>query len=158
MSSDTQLNRDNYWMEQALRLARYAEEQGEVPVGAVLVLNDGLVAEGWNQPITSCDPTAHAEVVALRKGAIAIGNYRLLETTLYVTLEPCAMCATALVHARVRRLVYGATEPRAGAAGSVFNIVEHSALNHCLEHQGGVLADESSGLLKAFFERKRKAK
>src|SRR5512145_1042511 len=121
---------DQHFMRRALALAREAEVAGEVPVGAVLVRDATIVGEGWNRPLTSCDPTAHAEIVALRAGAQTLGSYRLTDTTLYVTLEPCAMCAGAMVHARVRRLVFAAADPRAGAAGTVFNLVQHSSLNH----------------------------
>jgi tRNA(adenine34) deaminase len=114
-----------------------------------------VVAEGWNRPIGTNDPTAHAEIVALRAAGQALGTYRLTGTTLYVTLEPCAMCASAMVHARVQRLVYAATDPRAGAAGSVFNIVQHPSLNHRMECTGGVLAEECGALLRSFFVARR---
>lgn len=146
---------DEVFMRRALELARDAEAAGEVPVGAVVVRDGAIIAEGWNQPIRAHDPSAHAEMIALRGAGQAIGSYRLLDTTLYVTLEPCAMCAGAMVHARVRRLVYGATDPRAGAAGSVFDIVQHPALNHRLECTGGVLAKECGALLRAFFLARR---
>ena len=142
-------------MQAALALARQAEAAGEVPVGAVLVKDGTVVASGWNHPIGAHDPTAHAEVVALRAAAQALGNYRLTDTTLYVTLEPCAMCAGAMVHARVKRLVYGAADPKTGAAGSVFDLVRAQALNHQLEVQGGVLAEECGALLRAFFAQRR---
>jgi tRNA(adenine34) deaminase len=146
---------DETFMRRALELAHEAQAAGEVPVGAVLVSEGRIVAEGWNRPIGDCDPTAHAEIVALRAGARTLGSYRLTGTTLYVTLEPCAMCAGAMVHARVQRLVYAATDPRAGAAGSVFNIVQHPALNHRLECSGGVLAEECGALLRGFFVARR---
>ncbi len=146
---------DDKYMRRALELARFAEAAGEVPVGAVIVKDGEIVAEGWNRPIGTCDPTAHAEMVALRAAGTALGTYRLIDTTLYVTLEPCAMCASAMVHARVRRLVFGATDPRAGAAGSVFNIVQHAALNHRMESSGGVLAEECGTLLRDFFAARR---
>lgn len=146
---------DDKWMREALSLARQAEAAGEVPVGAVLVKDGALVGSGWNQPIGAHDPTAHAEVMAMRAGAQKFGNYRLTGTTLYVTLEPCAMCAGALVHARVARLVYGAADPKTGAAGSVFDLVRTDKLNHRLEVEGGVLAEECGGLLRDFFSRKR---
>ena len=146
---------DEKFMREALKLARQAEAAGEVPVGAVLVKDGAVVATGWNHPIGAHDPTAHAEMVTLRAAARALGNYRLNDTTLYVTLEPCAMCAGALVHARVQRLVYGAADPKAGAAGSVFNLVRSDALNHRLEVEGGVLAEECGELLRAFFSRRR---
>jgi len=117
-------------MGRAMELAREAADNGEVPVGAVLVKDGEIIAEGFNHPIGLNDPTAHAEIMTLRRAGLALENYRLVDTTLYVTLEPCAMCAGAMVHARVKRLVYGATEPRTGAAGSIVNIVEHDALNH----------------------------
>jgi tRNA(adenine34) deaminase len=146
---------DLTFMSRALELARAAEVAGEVPVGAVVVKDDAIVAEGWNRPIGSCDPTAHAEIVALRAAGQALGTYRLTGTTLYVTLEPCAMCASAMVHARVQRLVFAAADPRAGAAGSVFDIVQHAALNHRLECSAGVLAEECSMLLRNFFLARR---
>ena len=144
-------------MQRALELARAAGDIGEVPVGAVLVKDGEIVAEGSNRPIGLNDPTAHAEIIALRQAGVMIANYRLLDTTLYVTLEPCAMCASAMVHARVKRLVFGAVDPRAGAAGSVFNIVDHDALNHRMEVVGGVCAGETGALLKAFFEARRRS-
>jgi tRNA(adenine34) deaminase len=153
--SDAARAADVAFMERALELARLAEAAGEVPVGAVIVRDGAVVAEGWNRPIGTNDPTAHAEMVALRAAGQALGTYRLTGTTLYVTLEPCAMCASAMVHARVRRLVFAATDPRAGAAGSVFSIVQHPALNHRIECTGGVLAAECGTLLKQFFLARR---
>ena len=146
---------DEQYMRRAIELARQAEAAGEVPVGAVIVKDGVIVAEGWNHPIGAHDPTAHAEIVALRAAGAALGTYRLTGTTLYVTLEPCAMCASAMVHARVQRLVYAATDPRAGAAGSVFNIVQHPSLNHRIECTGGVLADACGALLRSFFVARR---
>jgi tRNA(adenine34) deaminase len=146
---------DFHFMARALELAREAEAAGEVPVGAVIVKAGVVVAEGWNRPISTNDPTAHAEVVAMRAAANALQTYRLLDSTLYVTLEPCAMCAGAMVHARVKRVVFAATDPRAGAAGSIFNIVQHSALNHRLEITGGVMADECAVELRNFFAARR---
>lgn len=146
---------DAKYMREALLLARQAEAAGEVPVGAVLVKDGAVVGSGWNHPIGTHDPTAHAEVAALRAAAHMLGNYRLTGTTLYVTLEPCAMCAGALVHARVKRLVYGAADPKAGAAGSVFDITRTPALNHRLEVEGGVLVEECGALLKGFFAQRR---
>jgi tRNA(adenine34) deaminase len=140
----------------ALGLAKQAAEQGEVPVGAVLVLNGAAVGEGWNRPIAEHDPTAHAEIVALRAAARNLGNYRLPGATLYVTLEPCVMCAGAVIHARVERIVFGAYDPKSGAAGSVFEILGTDRLNHYVEVQGGVLADECSRLLRLFFEDRRR--
>lgn len=142
-------------MSRALELARRAEAAGEVPVGAVIVKDGTFIAEGWNQPIGAHDPTAHAEIVAMRAAARHLQNYRLLGTTLYVTLEPCAMCASAMVHARVDKLVYAAADPRAGASGSVFNITQHPSLNHRLEVQGGVLAEPCGDLLRRFFLARR---
>lgn len=142
---------DLHFMSRALELARGAQAAGEVPVGAVVVKDGRIVGEGANQPIGMQDPTAHAEIVALRAAAQALGSYRLLDTTLYVTLEPCPMCAGAMVHARVKRLVFATTDLRAGAAGTVFNIVQHPALNHRLECVGGVLAEPCRELLRNFF-------
>lgn len=149
------IENDNVWMNHALALAKQAAAQGEVPVGAVLVLDNQLIAEGWNQPISACDPTAHAEILALRAGAETLKNYRLPNTTLYVTLEPCAMCAGAMLHARVQRLVFGAFDPKSGAAGSVLNITQDARLNHRLVCEGGVLAESCGELLRDFFKAKR---
>src|ERR1043165_9977755 len=146
---------DLRFMQRALKLASTAQAEGEVPVGAVIVKDGHIVGEGWNQPIGTHDPTAHAEIVALRAAARALGTYRLLDTTLYVTLEPCPMCAGAMVHARVKRLVYATTDLRAGAAGTVFNIVQHPALNHRVETLGGVLAEPCRELLRGFFIARR---
>lgn len=142
-------------MRRALELAACAEAEGEVPVGALVVMNAQIIGEGWNRPIVSHDPTAHAEIVALRAAATKLGNYRLTGATLYVTLEPCPMCAGAIVHARVARVVFGAADPLAGAAGSVFNLLESSALNHRVQLERGVLAEECSARLKAFFQARR---
>ena len=147
---------DVHWMRHALELALRAARVGEVPVGAVLVREGQLVAEGWNLPISHNDPTAHAEIQALRAGGKVLNNYRLLDTTLYVTLEPCPMCAGAIVHARVGRVVYAATDPRTGAAGSVYNILQSNELNHRCEVEGGVLAEESATLLRDFFRSRRR--
>ena len=150
---------DADWMRQALAQARIAAEFEEVPVGAVLVDAQGeLVAVGHNQPISAQDPSAHAEIVTLRAAAQKLGNYRLPDTTLYVTLEPCTMCVGALVHARVGRLVYGATEPKTGAIESAHQLFETGKFNHHPEIEGGVLADESAALLSRFFENRRAAK
>jgi len=146
---------DQYWMRRALELARCAATVGEVPVGAILVLRDEVVGEGWNRPIGAHDPTAHAEMVALRAAAARLGNYRLVESTLYVTLEPCPMCAGAMIHARVARLVFGAVDPRAGAAGTVFNLLQSEHLNHRAIVTGGVLAEECGLLLREFFRVRR---
>jgi tRNA(adenine34) deaminase len=142
-------------MQRALDLAAVADSCGEVPVGAVLVCGDEIIAEGANRPIASHDPTAHAEIEALRAGGQVLGSYRLTDTTLYVTLEPCAMCAAAIVHARVRRLVFGAWDPRAGAAGSTVDVFKLPGLNHRVDVFGGVLADECGQRLKEFFARRR---
>jgi tRNA(adenine34) deaminase len=142
-------------MSRALEMARMAQDAGEVPVGAVIVKDEQIIAEGWNRPISTSDPTAHAEIIALRAAATSLSNYRLLDCTLYVTLEPCAMCAGAMVHARVKRLVYGAADPRAGAAGTIFNITDHVALNHRLEVTSGKMAEECGTLLRNFFQSRR---
>ncbi len=142
-------------MRRALMLAQHAEQAGEVPVGAVVVLNSEVIGEGWNQPIVTHDPSAHAEMVALRAAARQIKNYRLTGATLYVTLEPCAMCAGAIVHARIARVVYGAADPKAGAAGSVFSLLGSDRLNHRAETVGGVLAEECSEVLRQFFQARR---
>ena len=147
--------RDEVYMRRALDLARHAEQAGEVPVGALVVLNGEVIGEGWNQPIVSHDPTAHAEIVALRAATARVKNYRLTDTTLYVTLEPCAMCAGAIVQARVARVVYGAADPKAGAAGSVFNLLESDSLNHRAQITRGVLAEDCGQSLKAFFQARR---
>ncbi|MDS4040100.1 MAG: tRNA adenosine(34) deaminase TadA [Candidatus Competibacter sp.] len=149
-------DRDRYWMGRSLELARRAADAGEVPVGAVLVRNDEVIGEGWNRPIGACDPTAHAEVLALRMASARVGNYRLVDTTLYVTLEPCPMCAGAIVHARVARVVFGAADPRAGAAGTVFDLLRSAALNHRAEVMGDVLAVECGALLREFFRARRR--
>ncbi|MDE2346496.1 MAG: tRNA adenosine(34) deaminase TadA [Gammaproteobacteria bacterium] len=155
MASAPALPADQQWMQEALALARKARAEGEVPVGAVLVKDGVIVGRGWNHPISARDPTAHAEIIALRQAAQALQNYRLTGATLYVTLEPCAMCAGAMVHARIARLVYGAADPRAGAAGSLFNLVQAPALNHRLEITAGVLAVDCSALLRDFFSARR---
>lgn len=146
---------DADFMRRALELAAGAWSRGEVPVGAVLVRDGLIVAEGANRPIESHDPTAHAEVEALRAGGVALGAYRLTGTTLYVTLEPCVMCASALVHARVRRLVFGAWDPRAGGAGSLVNVLALPGLNHRVDVFGGVLMDECSAMINRFFAERR---
>lgn len=148
---------DIEFMQRALELSASAEATGEVPVGAVLVHGDRIIAEGANRPIATNDPTAHAEIEALRAGGQALGSYRLTDTTLYVTLEPCAMCAAAIVHARVRRLVFGAWDPRAGAAGSILDVFTLPGLNHRVDVFGGVLADECGRRLKQFFMERRSA-
>jgi tRNA(adenine34) deaminase len=147
---------DEDWMRRALALARRAAAEGEVPVGAILVQNGGVLGEGWNRPIGEHDPSAHAEIIALREAGRRAGNYRLPGTTLYVTLEPCPMCAGALVHARVARVVYGAPDPKGGACGSVFDLLPSDArFNHRVACTGGVLAEECGGLLRGFFRERR---
>ena len=149
---------DEVWMRQALTQAEAAEALDEVPVGAVLVSEDGeLLAVGHNRTISHSDPCAHAEIEALRAAGKALGNYRLLGTTLYVTLEPCAMCAMALVHARVKRVVYAAADPKTGACGSVFDLLSDPRHNHKVEVQGGLLAEEAGSRLSAYFKAKRRA-
>jgi tRNA(adenine34) deaminase len=150
-----QLSSDEIWMEEALRSARRALESGEVPVGAVVVCNGKVLGRGWNRSLTDHDPTAHAEVVALREAARNLGNYRMADCDLFATIEPCAMCAGALVHARIRRLVYGADDAKAGAVHSVMAVVNHPSLNHKMEVQGGVLAGRSAEILQEFFRRRR---
>ena len=146
---------DDEAMQVALDEARAAEAAGEVPIGAVVVRDGAIIARGQNRVLRDNDPTAHAEVVALRAAGEAIGNYRLSGCTLVATLEPCAMCAGALIHARVERLVYGAADLKAGAAGSVLSVVNHPALNHQMTVLSGVMAEESASLLRAFFQRRR---
>jgi tRNA(adenine34) deaminase len=146
---------DVAWMRKALELAGRAETDGEVPVGAIVVRDEAVLGEGWNRPIGSHDPTAHAEVLALRAAAGAVGDYRLGGATLYVTLEPCPMCAAAIAHARIARLVFGAWDPRQGAAGSVFNLVAADAMNHRVDAFGGVLSEECGALLRRFFAGRR---
>jgi len=146
---------DNDFMALALQLARQAEAAGEVPVGAVVVHDGQVIGRGSNAPISETDPTAHAEVEALREAAKVLGNYRLPESTLYVTLEPCPMCAGAMVHARVNRLVYGCADSRSGAAGSVYDIACSDKLNHKLEISGGVLETECREMLQGFFRARR---
>lgn len=146
---------DAHWMRRALDLAQRAMDMGEVPVGAVLVKDGALIAEGWNQPIVAHDPSAHAEMLALRAAGRMLQNYRLVGTTLYVTLEPCVMCMGAIVHARVKRLVYGADDPARGCAGSVLQLADAPFLNHRLEVNGGLLAGECAALLKGFFQSRR---
>jgi len=146
---------DSYWMRHALGLASRAEQEGEVPVGACIVKKGALIAEGWNRPIGDVDPTAHAEIMAIRAAAKTLNNYRLLDTTLYVTLEPCVMCAGAIIHARIKRIVYATTDPRAGAAGSVVDLFSNTAFNHRVSVCCGVAAEDSAQLLKEFFRKRR---
>lgn len=142
-------------MRRALALAARAAEHGEVPVGAIVVRGDEVLGEGWNRPIAERDPTAHAEIVALRAAAARAGDYRLGGSTMYVTLEPCPMCAAAMAHARIERLVFGAWDPRQGAAGSAFSLVDAPALNHRVDVFGGVLSEECGALLRRFFDVRR---
>lgn len=151
-----QQQQDIDWMHYALQLADKAEQAGEIPVGAVLVKDNQLLGEGWNLSICQHDPSAHAEMQAIRQAAQQLQNYRLLDTTLYVTLEPCAMCAGLLVHSRIKRLVFGAFDAKTGAAGSVVDLVRHSVLNHQIEVVSGVLAAECGAKLSAFFQRRRR--
>lgn len=148
---------DEKFMREALALARQAESCGEVPVGAVVVKQGRIVGAGFNQPIGQQDPTLHAEIAALRDAASRLGNYRLPDCELYVTLEPCVMCAGAIMHARIARVVFGARDPKTGAAGSVINLFAETRLNHHAEIVGGVLADECGALLSGFFAKRRAA-
>ncbi len=146
---------DELWMEEALRQAQRALESGEVPVGAIVVCKGQIAGRGFNRNLLDGDPTAHAEMVALRQAAQALGNHRLLECEMYATLEPCPMCAGALVLARLRRLVYGADDPKAGAVRSVLQVLNHPRLNHAMQVQGGVLAGRCGEMLQAFFRGRR---
>lgn len=153
--TDVDVSQDQSWMRRALELAALAAQQGEVPVGALIVRDGAVIAEGANRPIAAHDPTAHAEIVALRAAGETLGNYRLPGTTLYVTLEPCAMCAAAIIHARVSRLVFGAGDPKAGAVHSVYDLIANPRLNHAVEWTGGVLEAECAELLRSFFRSRR---
>jgi tRNA(adenine34) deaminase len=148
-------NNDELWMEEALRSAQRALEAGEVPVGAVVVSEGRIVGRGWNRNIADSDPTAHAEIVALREAGATVGNHRLAECELFATIEPCPMCAGALVHARIKRLIYGADDPKAGAVLSVVPVLNHPRLNHKMEVRGGVLAGRCAELLQTFFKNRR---
>jgi len=154
--SDTELTHE-YWMRHELMLAQRAWDEGEVPVGAVLVHNNRVIGEGWNRPIGRHDPTAHAEIMALRQGGLVLQNYRLLDTTLYVTLEPCVMCAGAMVHGRIGTLVFGARDLKTGAAGSLMDVLHHPGMNHRVEIVEGTLSEECSGMLSEFFRQRRLA-
>lgn len=149
---------DNDYMQIALDLAQQAATAGEVPVGAIVVKNGEIIGRGSNAPITTHDPTAHAEIRAMRDAARYLGNYRLVDCTLYVTLEPCAMCSGAIQHARIGKLIYGASDPKTGACGSVINLMAESRLNHHTEVTGGILAAECGTMLSAFFSARRKDK
>src|SRR5438445_11648186 len=153
--SKEELPSDEVWMEEALRAARRAFEAGEVPVGAVVVCDGKIIGRGWNRNITDRDPTAHAEIVALREAGTTIGNHRLGDCELFATIEPCAMCSGALVHARIRRLVYGADDPKAGAVHSVLGRLNHPGVNHHMEVRGGILACRCAELLQEFFRARR---
>lgn len=142
-------------MRYAIRLAQRAEQQGEVPIGAVIVKDDQCIAEGWNMPIATHDPTAHAEIMAIRRGGIALANYRLCDATLYVTLEPCVMCMGAISHARIKRLVFGAFDPKRGAVCNALSLTDANFLNHRVNWTGGVLEEECGELLKGFFRVRR---
>jgi len=155
LQENAYITRDGYFMQAALGEAQKALDAGEVPVGAVLVHGGKIISRGCNSPIASCDPTAHAEILALRAGGQALGNYRLVDTELYVTLEPCIMCMGAIAHARVKRLIFGAPDPRAGAAVTVFEFASEPSLNHSVEVKAGVLEDACRGLLQDFFKNKR---
>ncbi|EGW23029.1 tRNA adenosine(34) deaminase TadA [Methylobacter tundripaludum] len=146
---------DEAWMRHAIRLAQRAEQQGEVPVGAIVVRDNRCIAEGWNIPITSHDPTAHAEVVAMRGAGVHVQNYRLNDATLYVTLEPCVMCIGAMSHARIKRLVFGAYDPKRGAVCNALSLTDAPFLNHRISWDGGVLETECSEMLRDFFKARR---
>jgi tRNA(adenine34) deaminase len=146
---------DEAWMRYAIRLAQRAEQQGEVPVGAIVVRDNRCIAEGWNIPITSHDPTAHAEVVAMRGAGAVMENYRLTDATLYVTLEPCVMCIGAMSHARIKRLVFGAYDPKRGAVCNALSLTDASFLNHKISWDGGILETECSEMLREFFKVRR---
>jgi len=151
----TETSQDELWMEEALRAAQRALEAGEVPVGAVAVCEGKIVGQGWNRNIADSDPTAHAEIVALREAGRNVGNHRLEDCELFATIEPCAMCAGALVHARLKRLVYGADDPKAGAVHSVMQVLNHPRMNHRMVVRGGVLAGRSAEMLQEFFRSRR---
>ena len=149
------MNVNEKWMQRALELAQRAQQEDEVPVGAVVIHDGKIIGEGWNRPIQNTDPSSHAEINALRAAALALNNYRLPGAELYVTLEPCVMCAGAMVQARISRVVFGASDPRAGAAGSVFDILPTDRLNHRVEVSGGVMANECGNILRQFFANRR---
>ena len=155
---DTTLSTDTLFMSRALELAQRAAEHSEVPVGAVIVHQGNIVGEGYNQPISACDPAAHAEIVAMRHACATLKNYRLTGCELYVTIEPCTMCVGAMVHARIKRIVFGALEPRAGALQSQFQLMENSPYNHSIIWDGGVLADQCGAVMANFFRQKRTVK
>ena len=146
---------DEYWMGKALELASKAESEDEVPVGALIVKDDQLIAEAWNQPIQSHDPSAHAEMNAIRKAGQVLNNYRLNDTTLYVTLEPCSMCVGAMIHGRIKRLVFGAFDPKTGAAGSAIELIQSDVHNHRIEVVAGIMEGQCREILQMFFKKKR---
>jgi tRNA(adenine34) deaminase len=149
------VNSDELWMQEALRQAQRALQAGEVPVGAVVVCNRKLIGRGYNRNVVDHDPSAHAEIIALREAGAAVGNHRLGECELFVTIEPCAMCAGAMVHARIRRLIFGADDPKAGAVHSVMRVLNHASLNHRIEVRAGVLAGQCAEVLQEFFRNRR---
>jgi len=149
------MSSDEAFMQRALELAQLAQKEGEVPVGSVVVLKERILGEGWNRPISAADPTAHAEIQALRAAASALRNYRLTGATLYVTLEPCVMCVGAMFYARIGRVVFGASDPKTGAAGGIVDLFKNEKLNHQAQIQGGVLASECGALLSRFFASRR---
>jgi Cytosine/adenosine deaminases len=151
---ENELNHE-YWMRHALTLAQRAWDEGEVPVGAVLVLDNKVIGEGWNRPIGRHDPTAHAEIMALRQGGMVMQNYRLINATLYVTLEPCVMCAGAMVHSRIGRVVFGARDAKTGAAGSLMDVLHHPGMNHRVEVTEGILSERCASMLSDFFRERR---
>ena len=146
---------DIYWMQHAINLAKRAAEEGEVPIGALLVYDNQLISEGWNRPIAEHDPSAHAEIMCLRAAGKSINNYQLINTTLYVTLEPCVMCTGAIIHARIARLVFGAQDPKTGAIESVMQLLTHPSMNHRVTYTSGILATECGQLLSEFFQGRR---
>jgi tRNA(adenine34) deaminase len=150
------VNEDSYWLAKALLLAKQAAHQQEVPVGCVIVLDNKIIGEGFNNPVSSHDPSGHAEIIALRAASKKIENYRLIKSTLYVTLEPCLMCIGAMIHARIERLVFGAYDLKAGAVGGQINILEFPWLNHTIKYTGGILSEECGEILKQFFQERRK--
>lgn len=147
---------DDGWMREAITLAKEAALNGEVPVGAIVVVDDKIIGRGFNQPISTCDPTAHAEIIALRDAAKRIGNYRLVDASLYVTLEPCTMCAGAMIHSRIKRLIYGASEPKSGVIHSQNNLFDAPYFNRKIDVSAGVCGDECSQIISAFFANRRK--
>lgn len=157
-NDDSPSTADAQWMDIALELAQKAEALGEVPVGALVVKEGVIIGQGWNQPISGCDPTAHAEIMALRQAAQTEQNYRLPGATLYVTIEPCTMCAGAIVHSRISRVVFAATEPKAGAVVSHSHVFDGSGMNHHVEYLAGVRAEAATAQIRAFFQRRRKEK